>query len=378
MKIKVLQVVGNLKIGGAETVAMNIYRYIDRDKFEFHYLVYGDNIGHYEDEVKSLGGTVIHMNYSPKNISKYKSDLKNIIDQYGPYDIVHSHMMFHNGFVLKYSAKLGIPIRISHSHSANDGKFTENKIETLIKNCYLKLSQYWIKKYSMLYIACGNAAGECLYGESFFKKNGIVINNGINIKKYSYNNDIRQIMRKKYRLEGQNVYACIGHFETVKNHEFLIKIFNEIHKVNKNTKLILLGEGVLKKTIEEQVKKANLNDDVIFTGNVDNVNEWMQAIDFLLMPSLFEGVPVTLIEAQAAGLKCFVSDRVSKEVDITGSIKFISLDDDINEWINIANEKTNYQRNLNICKLSEMGYDVESNIKVIESEYLKLLESLNE
>lgn len=378
IKIKVLQVIGNLRIGGAETVAMNIYRYIDREKFEFHYLVYGTTIGEYEEEVKELGGKVIHMNYLPKDLSKYKKQLKQIVNRYGPYDIIHTHMMFHNGIVLKSAKELGIPIRISHAHSTNNGGDVKGIIKLIIRYVYIYLSRIWIRNNAIEYIACGKMAGDYLYGKRFFEKNGILIKNGVNLDKYKYNNIIRQLMRNQYNLNGKKVYACIGHFERVKNQEFVIRVFERISKNNINARLVLLGEGKLKKHIQNLVKELNLVNKVLFTGNVNNVNEWMQAIDFLLMPSLYEGVPVTLIEAQAAGLKCFVSNRISKEVDITKTIKFIPLENSIEEWVGIDKEDKDYIRDVDLKQLVKSGYDIKANIQIIEEEYYRLLERIYE
>lgn len=369
MKIKVLQVVGNLRIGGAETVAMNIYRYIDRDKYEFHYLVYGNEIGDYEKEVEQLGGKVIHISYSPHVINKtYYSDLKNIVKQYGPYEIIHAHMMLHNALILKFAEKLKIPIRISHAHSTTDGAEKKNLIQAIVREVYSLIAKYRIRKYATTFISCGDRAGIYLYGKKFYMRNGILIKNGIEIEKYLYNPNIRDNLRRQNNLNNKLVLACIGHFERVKNHEFLIRIFKKIHDVNPKAILYLLGDGPLKPEIEKQVREAELQDCVLMTGNVTNVSDWMQAIDYLLMPSLYEGVPLTLIEAQVAGLKCFVSDKVSKEVNITGNIKFLPLDK-LSGWLDIAFLDNEYNRKIDLKMIQENGYDVKTNIHLIEKLY---------
>lgn len=375
MKIKVLQIVGNLRIGGAETVAMNLYRYIDREKFEFHYLVYGNEIGDYEKEVWELGGKIIHINYIPKNMLTYTKILRKVVNENGPYQIIHSHMMYHNGIVLKSARKLGIPVRISHAHSTNDGSSTENFIKLCLRYIYLKIARAWIKNNATKYISCGEKAGEALYGKSFFEKKGLLLKNGIDLQKYVFNNSMRRALRTQYGLDNKRVYACIGHFQPVKNHVFLIHIFNEICKVDKTAILVLLGDGTLKEKIEILVKEKNLSDKVIFMGNVNNVSEWLQAIDFLLMPSLYEGVPLTLIEAQAAGLKCFVSDTVSKETDITDTLKFLSLKIP-EQWVEITKENSNYIRENDITQLVDAGYNAKTNIQIMQSVYYESLERI--
>nr|WP_308668690.1 glycosyltransferase family 1 protein [uncultured Agathobacter sp.] len=365
---KVLQVIGKLKIGGAENVAMNLYRYIDRTKFEFHYLVYGDLVGEYEEEVIKMGGKVIHINYEPKNQKKFKSDFENVIKKNGPYDVIHAHMMFHNGIVLKMAKKNKIPIRISHSHSTNDGVEKKNLKDYFIRGIYDYMSLLRIKLNGNVFLACGLDAGHFLYGKEFFDKNGIVIRNGIDVNRFKFNVKKRNIIREKMNFNNKHIYCCIGHFDTVKNHQFLINVFSKIVEIDKSAFLVLLGDGVLRKDIEELCVEKKVNDNVLFLGNVNNIDEWLQAVDFLLMPSLYEGIPVTLIEAQAAGVKCFVSDRISKEVDYSNTINFIPLENQ-EQWIRIADENINYIRPNNMKLVAESGYDVRENIKMVQKIY---------
>lgn len=368
---KVLQIVGQLRIGGAETVAMNIYRYIDRKKFEFHYLVYGDAIGEYEEEVVRLGGRVIHINYSSHKIDKFKEDLDKVFKENGPYDIVHAHMMFHNGIVLGIAKKNDVPVRISHAHSTNDGANRNCVRDYALRWIYDFYSLLKIRKNANVYIACGREAGCYLYGRTFFEKNGVVIKNGIDTDKYRFNENKRNIIREKFGLTNRHVYSCIGHFEAVKNHRFLIDIFYNIYKHDKLAYLVLLGDGKLRKEIEAICAERKINESVLFMGNVNNVDEWLQAIDFLLMPSLYEGIPVTLIEAQAVGVKCFASDRISEEVDYTNTIKFLPLEDE-QAWVDIVNEDSEYKRGNNRRVTIDSGYDVKHNVSTIQQLYLEM------
>lgn len=368
---KVLQVVGQLRIGGAETVAMNLYRYIDREIFEFHYLVYGDKIGDYEEEVIRLGGKVIHIDYSAKNISGYKKDLERVFLENGPYDIVHAHMMFHNGIVLEIAKKNNVPVRVSHAHSTNDGAIKSCAKDYVMRWIYDYYSLLKIRKNANVYIACGNEAGNYLYGREFFKRKGILIKNGIDANKYQFDKQKRIILRKKFGLTKRHVYSCIGHFETVKNHKFLIDIFCNIYKQDNLAYLVLLGDGRLRKEIERICIERKIIENVLFMGNVDNVDEWLQAIDFLIMPSLYEGIPVTLVEAQAAGVKCFVSDRISEEVNYTNTIKYLPLENK-RVWENIVHEDAKYERRNNKELTINSGYDVAENVRKIQQIYLEM------
>jgi glycosyltransferase involved in cell wall biosynthesis len=365
--IKVLQVIGSLRIGGAETVAMNLYRYIDREKFEFHYLVYGDSVGDYEGEVESLGGKVIHMKPS-RNLLTYTKALESVLYNYGPYDVIHSHLMFHNGIVLNVAKKNNIAIRVSHAHSTKDGVQAKGALKRLLRTTYVRIMRNYILKNANVFIACGYEAGCYLYGKEFYEKKGVLIKNGIDLDKYIYKPDIRKSIQCKYSLEGKRIYACIGHFEVEKNHKFLIEVFKDIIKVDSKAYLVLLGEGTLKEEIYKLCVNSGINNNVLFTGNVDNVNEWLQAIDFILMPSLFEGFPVTLVEAQAAGVKCFVADNISQETNITGQVQFLPLEKR-EEWIKIASLPENYRRPDNREALKKGGFSVKESMKKIEQIY---------
>uniref|UniRef100_I5AQ98 Glycosyltransferase n=1 Tax=Eubacterium cellulosolvens (strain ATCC 43171 / JCM 9499 / 6) TaxID=633697 RepID=I5AQ98_EUBC6 len=367
-RIKVLQVIGTLRIGGAETVAMNLYRFIDRERFEFHYLVYGDSVGDYEDEVKALGGLVIHTKCSIREKINFSHVLKQIYKMYGPYEIVHVHMMFHNGVVLSAAKKVGIPVRISHAHSTNGGG--ENRGCNRIIHAIYSLYERWlINRTANILISCGNDAGVFLYGKRAFDKRCIVIKNGIDVSKYKFDTRLRNIYRKKYNLSGKIVFGCVGHFEKVKNHAFLIDVFSEFCMQERASELVLLGDGILRSTIENQCLELKIKDKVLIMGNVNDVGNWMNAFDCLLMPSIFEGMPLALIEAQASGLKCIVSQNISAEIDITGHVGFLPLDK--KNWIEEMKKCSIGERfESDEMRIKESGYSVERNVKELEEIYI--------
>lgn len=366
--IKILQVVGNLRIGGAETVAINILRFIDKGRYEVHYLVYGDEISYFEKEVVEIGGKVIHVPYE-SNIYRYKEMLYKLNNTYGPYSIIHSHMMFHNGIVLYAAKKIGIPGRISHSHSTNDGAVKDNFLQRIVRRVYVNISRNLIVRNSTSYIGCGQAAGNFLYGRKLFERKGVIVRNGIDIKKYAFNQSVRQILRNKYQLlDDVRVFGCIGHFDTVKNHKFIINVFDDVCKCGENFRLFLLGDGKLRPDIEAMVQTKHLSEKVIFTGNVTNVHEWLQAMDYLLMPSLYEGVPLTLIEAQASGLKCLVSSNVSQESAITDCVEFIPLNN-VQKWIDRMCDISNYKRQSKTEEICQSGYSVADRMRDVYDVY---------
>ena len=350
MKKRILQVVGALRIGGAETVAMNIYRHIDREKFECHYLVYGDEVGAYEQEVAALGGKVIHIDVkTTRNYSLYVKAMKQIVNENGPYEIVHAHMMFHNAIIMMAARSAGIPIRISHAHSTNDGEEKTDFFRSIVRWIYRTIARMVIRRTSDHFIGCGEKAGQFLYGKNFFDSHGILIRNGIDLDKYKFDELKGRQFRNQLNVGDKKIFICVGHLEKVKNHIFLLDVFTKIKE--KSFVLYILGEGKLEGLLKDYVNRNNLNDHVIFTGNVNNVNEYMMAADCLLMPSLYEGVPVTLIEAQAASLRCVVSVQVASEVKLTDSIEFLPLEGDV--WRNAIEKICN-----NKCLKKYSGYDL--------------------
>lgn len=373
-KIKVLQVIGTLHIGGAENVAMNLYRYIDRDKFEFHYLVYSSNVEGYEKEVLELGGKVIRLKRKGGNDRAFQKALCQIMKD-NQYDIVHSHLMFHNAIVMKCAYKVGIKNRISHAHSTKN-KLCNSYFECFLQFLYQSLSRAQIQKYATHYIACGADAGDFLYGKKLFEKKGKVLNNGINIDQFNYNPEVRKKIREKYNLSDRYVYGNAAHFIPLKNHKFLLNVFQKIKKVQDNAYLILMGDGELKEEIENEVVQMGLKESVLFTGNISNVNEILQALDMFIMPSVYEGLPLSLIESQAAGLRCVVSDSITKELDVCGLLQFLPLEKGTDYWAEKCLEYSKYDRVSTKELIRDAGYDVKKNGEDVGEWYINMLNNI--
>lgn len=359
-KIKVLQVIGSLHIGGAENMAMNILRYIDRGKYQIDFLVFdGTKENSFESEAISLGANIIMLNKPSLSYREFYKNIKKLL-QDGKYDVVHSHTLFNNGIILKAASAVGVKARISHSHSTNSGRN-----ENITYRVYIKIMRSYINRYATHLIACGKDAGTFLYENKRF----IVIKNGVNISDYKCNIDIRLSMRNQLGLGDKFVIGHVGRFAKVKNHDFLLDVFLEVHKIIPNSILLLVGDGELREEIINKIDKYNLKNYVILTGLRDDVNNLMQAMDILLLPSLYEGIPLTLIEAQASGLKCIISDNVSDEVCITDDVYKLSLDNK-SKWINkILEYSKSNNRNSNNKNLIDSGYDIKTSIKKLENIY---------
>ena len=366
--IRILQITGGMDMGGIENFIMNIYRNIDRTKVQFDFLIHQEEKQVFEDEILSLGGKIYRIPSIRKSgYFKYKKNLRKFFNN-SSYKAVHSHYNELSGIILKVAKQCGIQSRISHSHIAYPNY--PNIILRLFGD-YLRIL---LKKSSNLKFACSKLAGEWLYGKNNDFK---VINNGIEPLNYKYNLDKSEIKRKELRLNDNNiVIGHVGRLNRQKNHKFLIEIFSKLVKINNNYKLFLVGIGELEKEIKEQIRNLNLENNVKLLGVRKDVNELLQAFDIFLFPSLYEGLPVTLVEAQGAGLKCFISDSVTREIDLEcGLTEFISLNKPSKEWAEIIDKNKDYERKDTVEALRSHGYDMTQNAKELEDLYIELYEN---
>ena len=332
-KIKVLQYTGAMNRGGAETLLMNLYRNIDRSRFEFHFITHTHEECDYDKEILKLGGKVIYID-KPNiiNLKKFNDDFRKIVNNYGPYNAVHAHVQLFNGLVLKQAKKNKIPNRISHAHLNGDYIKTSN-----IRRIYRLYSKYMINKNSTENISCSIESGKYLYGNSDFR----LLPNAIDLNKFNYDKKTNY-MKKQLGIElNTRIITHIGTFKNAKNHDFIIKVFNELLKVDNNYRLILVGQGELKSTIEEKVKILGIEKYVYFLGIREDINMILSDSDIFFMPSILEGLPVALVEAQAAGVPCIVSDNIPKESDMKLNIlKRLSLDEDVKVWVKCIQDYT--------------------------------------
>lgn len=364
MSCKVLHIVGKMDRGGAETFVMNIYRNIDREAFKFDFLVH-DKVQakqDYSEEIKELGGKIFYI--SPiSHFVRYLLDLYSFFKK-SNHDVVHIHTYVQALFPLLFAKYFGKKV-IVHSHSTQfTGHFFIKIIKYLLTRPLGRLSDY--------NCACGREAGEWLFGKSIAKKqNYSIIINGINTNTFRYNEALRNEYREKLKFENKLVCGHVGRFEAQKNHRFLIDIFHQIHKKNRDAVLLLIGRGTLEDEIKDKVNKLGLTSVVYFLGVRSDIVALMNAMDILVFPSLHEGLPVTLVEAQATGLPCLVSDTVSEEAKITKLCKFIPLND-INQWVKTCLAKQP-ERNDTLAQIDKAGYSISSSVEKLHNIYLYLL-----
>lgn len=368
---RVLQIIGGMNRAGAETMLMNIYRVVDRKKLQFDFVVYSDEKQDYEDEIVNLGGRVIHLPCK-KGIAMIGSisKIRNIIKKHGPYCAIHSHTLHNCVYSMIAAKRFRSMTRISHSHT------TVNSINKgMMKKIYEQISKYIIRCYSDKWLACGEEAGKYLFGKKF-KTQGLVINNGVDFNKFSeVDKEICQSLIERYDLSGSIVIGYIARFESVKNHKFVLDIAKTMKNQGIKFKVLLVGGGGLRKTIESEVQENKLNSNVELLGVRADIPNLLKVFDVFLMPSLYEGNPVVLVEAQASGLPCVISDVITDKIDIgLGLIKRCSLDSDINDWIHCIVDSVN-NRLFDSKKIDEAlndrGYNLFVNAQLLFDIYTK-------
>ena len=356
---------GTMDRGGISSYMMNYFRHIDRNLIHIDFVVHGDG-GIYDDEIMKLKGNVFHVPTKKQSYFGNRNQIRKIILN-GNYDIIHSHMDGMNGKILKWAKELGVKIRISHSH--NTAYLTTNKIK-LIYHEYMRKE---IPKYATHLFACSRQAGEWLYGGRKFQ----VIPNAIDTNKFFFNAGKRAELRSKLGLGDNYVIGHIGRFDiNQKNQLFLLEVFAKLLKIKSDAQLILIGDGLDRELVEDKINELELNKNVILLGEKDNVNDWLNVFDIFCFPSNFEGLGVVMIEAQANGLACVCSDKVPNEVNISGNVKFLGLNDGINDWVD--NLLEDFGRDENATKkLTISGYDINAAANKLQHLYLEMKHRIN-
>jgi len=369
-KIKVAHIIGKWVGGGVEAVVYNYFKYIDKEKLQFDFICDSDSTDIPYDEIESLGGNIILVPPYQK-MFKYQKEMKRVLKE-GNYQIVHSHINTLSVFPLRAAKCAGIQIRIAHSHS------TSNKKEWK-KNLLKNLLRPFSKIYANHYMCCSELAGRWLFGNKEYEKGNVfLLNNAIDLKKYKYNEKVRIKKRDELKINNETfVVGHIGRFVEQKNHKFLIDIFYQIHSINKNSVLLLVGQGPLETEIKEKVHQLNLDDSVLFLGQRKDANDLYQVFDLFLLPSLYEGLPVVGIEAQASGNLCFFSNEMTKEAKILDSTIFMSLNDNAKKWANaILKDAKKYKKHDTKDEVSRYGYNIEVEANKLKNKYLEYLGGL--
>ncbi|RKQ33503.1 glycosyltransferase family 1 protein [Oceanobacillus halophilus] len=361
--LRVLHVVVNMNRGGAETLLMNLYRNIDRSKVQFDFLTCKE--GMFDQEIRNFGGRVHRIPYvSDVGHHGFIRQLEQFFRNHSEYKIIHSHLDKVSGIVLKTAKKAHVPIRISHSHNTK----SEGSLLTKIYKQYAGLL---VHNNATHRYACSQAAANWLFKQN----NTYILKNGIELDKFYYNLSIRTRVRKELQIsEDSLVLGHVGRFAEQKNHGFLIDVFEKVNQRVPNSQLVLVGDGPLKAIRMSQVKRRQLENNVLFLGVREDIPDLLQAFDTFVFPSIHEGLPVTLVEAQSAGLPCLISDAITEEVDMDlGLIIRLPLQDK-EKWAEeiIRLSQKNHKREVSKSTLIEKGYDIRKTAELTEKRYLSL------
>ena len=359
----ILHVVQKMNRGGIETFIMNLYRNIDRTKYQFDFIVHTKEKGDYDDEIMSLGGRLFHIDPRGMNIHQYKKNLVFFFESNSVnYSAVHQHVSSLTSIdVITLAKKYNIPIRIIHSHSSSTKGGWMHRILHLI-------NKQRIGNVATDFFACSDVAAKWCFAGTKSYKYCVIIKNGIEANKFSFDISMREKIRSELKiLNSDLVIGHVGRFNYVKNHSFLIDVFSSFLNYEPNAKLILIGEGELLPIIQNKVIAMGLTNSVIFLGARADVADLLCAMDIFVFPSLYEGLPLALIEAQCSGLKLYCSDTVSSEVNVTQNVDFLPLSDTPNSWANfIINDIHNIHRVDMTGLVRSSGYDISSVVGLFE------------
>lgn len=371
MKYKILHVVGGMNKGGTETMLMNIYRKIDRNIIQFDFLYFTSEETYYDKEIIELGGKIFRISkMNILHIFDFINNISHVINSNGPYKVIHAHTLFNSGFVVKAAKKSKVDIRISHAHTTLDN---ENGIA---RKLYVKFMRHLILKYSTNLLACSDLAGKYLFGRN------ITMSQRYNIlpNLIDYENIMNVNKEKIYEFKQINklnnedfILGNIGSLKKAKNQQFLLEVIQNLKVKAKKVKLILVGSGPLEEVLKQKCKEYGIQEEVIFMGARDDIDVILNSMDVFVFPSSFEGLGLVLLEAQAAGLPCVVSEAIQQEADLQlGLFRKLNLSDGGESWANkiievYGKKETDKQKILDA--FDKQGYSTEKCISKLLSIY---------
>lgn len=323
-QIKVLHVVGKMNRAGTETMLMNLFRQLNRDEVTFDFISYSQGDGDYDNEIKQLGGNVIKLTKTNSILQLVK-----VMKRHGPYDVIHSHTLFHCG-IANVAAKLaGVNVRIAHAHTTLDNR------NQLLRKWYMTLMRFLIEKCSTHYLACSKEAGHYLFGEKNVNKPKYAHFPNLIDYSYFFQNQEAEVrkFKEEHHLDESLVIGHIGRFTEAKNHRFLLEILSCLLEQGHNVRLMLVGEGELHRDLEDQAKKKGVHEQIVFAGKRDDIPTMLQSMDIFVFPSIYEGFGLVLLEAQASGVPCLVSEAIQPEADLGIQLMTqLSLTEGVEAW----------------------------------------------
>ena len=365
--LRVLHSVSNMARAGIETMLMNYYREMDRSRIQFDFLANKPAPGEYDEEIRSMGGRVfVSPGLNPLHFPQYKRFVADLLRNNPDIEIVHAHNEAMGYYALQSAKDAGIRVRIAHAHNTQIIRDYKYPLKMICKQLLPgAATDYW---------SCGRDAGIYYYGEKRWNESGFILRNAIDVPRFAFRQEDRARLRKLHDLENCFVIGHVGRFNVQKNHTRLLDIFAAFIRNVPDARLALIGIGELEQSVKEKAQTMGIQDKVLFLGQMANVNEWYQAMDCFVLPSLFEGLPVVGIEAQAAGLPCIFSDRVTDEVLLSSQARRVPLEADDQEWAReiLTARQSVTDRNQGADVVRKAGYDIHAEAKKLQEIYLKM------
>lgn len=363
--VRVLMLFTILNRGGAETMVMNYYRHIDRRRVQFDFVVHRNERGAYEDEIEQMGGRIYRMMpLRPLTIPQYKRQISRFFDEHPEYQIIHGHCSELGYFFYKEASKRGVPVIIAHAHNSRAGYDWKWIWRTLLKH---KMRPYLTHRFT-----CGAEAAQWLFGKDG-AESAILQRNAIDTKSFRFDEKAREEKRKELGIGNDTlVVGHIGRFERQKNHEFVVKVFRNVLSKHPDSKLLLIGSsGDLEAETRKMVTDLHLDQSISFLGSRNDIPQLLWAMDVFLFPSLMEGFPLSLLEAQSAGLPCIISDGVPQESCVTDLVTRLSIYNKVEEWRDAIIKQSAVIRNRADYsqQIDKAGYDIVQNARWLQEFY---------
>ena len=370
--LRVLHSVSNMARAGIETMLMNYYREMDRSRIQFDFLANKPAPGEYDAEISSMGGRVfVSPGLNPLHFPRYRRYMAELLRGNPDIRIVHAHNEAMGYYALQSAKDAGLQVRIAHAHNTQIIRDYKYPLKLICKQLLPgAATDYW---------SCGKDAGIYYYGEKRWNASGFILHNAIDVSRFGFRREVRDRQRQLYGLEKCFVVGHVGRFNVQKNHTRLLDIFAEIVKAVPDARLALIGVGELEPAVKEKARAIGIQDKVLFLGQMADVSDWYQAMDCFVLPSLFEGLPVVGIEAQASGLPCVFSDQVTDEVLLSPEARRVPLRADDAEWAReiLAARRPEADRIQGMDVVRRAGYDIHTEARKLQETYLKMAARAN-
>lgn len=350
---RLLCILSGMNVGGAETFIMKVYRNLDRTKYQIDFCINAKEKCFYEDEILNMGGKIYRIPSKSENVKEFKLKLRRIVkdNSYSNILRITSNAM---GFMdLKIAKRAGAKVCCARSSNASDGGGLKSVI------CH-RLGKLLYTKFVDVKIAPSDLAAIYTFGKKNYESGKVhILHNGVDLNVYRYASEKREKIRKEFSVDSEaKLIGHVGRFSEQKNHMFLLDIFKKIHMMDSSSRFLLVGGGELEEMVRKRAMELGIYDQIIFAGLRSDVQDILSAMDVFIMPSFYEGMPNTVIEAQATGLPCVIADTITKEANITGLVQYLSLDEDVSEWAKTAICAAALPRKNTVGEFRSHGYDI--------------------